>query len=137
MKAIHADTSACLPLFRADVFTPQARRLRAAGEWIISDLAVLEFTSRLSLGTRRGGLSPAEAQDLCAAFDVWRRTLPEARLEPDDVRWAAAAVRRFDTALQTVDALHLAAALRLGATLLTFDGQLAAAARVHRVDVLA
>ena len=58
-----------------------------------------------------------------------------AEIHAADVRLADAYVRRFDLGLRTPDALHLAIAHRLDATLLTLDRRLATAARELGVAV--
>jgi len=46
-----------------------------------------------------------------------------------DIARAATFLRRLDLILRTPDAIHIAIAERIGATLVTFDRQMAAAAR--------
>ena len=58
-----------------------------------------------------------------------------AEIHAADVRLADAYVRRFDLGLRTPDALHLAIARRLDATLVTLDPRLAIAARELGVAV--
>ncbi len=54
-----------------------------------------------------------------------------------DVTRADALMRRLDLPLRTPDALHIAIAERVGATLATFDVKMAAAARVIGLPVAA
>jgi hypothetical protein len=54
-------------------------------------------------------------------------TMP-ADIHPADVRLAVTYVRRFELALRAPDALHLAIARRLDATIVTLDRRLSAAA---------
>lgn len=53
-----------------------------------------------------------------------------------DFDLAARLVRDFSTKLAAADALHLASAVNLDATLVTFDARLAEAAQVRGVGVL-
>jgi hypothetical protein len=69
-------------------------------------------------------------------FDVWRAAMTrQAEMHAADVRLAGAFVRKFDLALRVPDALHLAIAQRLDATLVTLDRRLATAARELGVAV--
>ena len=49
---------------------------------------------------------------------------------PIDIAVATTFLRRLDLPLKTPDAIHIAIAQRVGATLVTFDRQMAASARV-------
>ena len=49
-------------------------------------------------------------------------------MTPGDLAAATMFLRRLDLPLRTPDALHIAIAQRLGATLVTFDRQMAASA---------
>ncbi len=54
-----------------------------------------------------------------------------------DVKRADAVMRRLDLTLRTPDALHIAIAERIGATMATFDDKMAAAARILGLAVAA
>ena len=70
-------------------------------------------------------------------FAHWRfDTTSEAVIETSVIRLAHLFVRRFDTQLRTPDALHLALARRLGATLATFDVGAARAAQLLDIEVM-
>ena len=70
-------------------------------------------------------------------FDVWRAVASSpVDLQPADARLAYAMVRRFELRLRAPDALHLAIARRVDATLVTLDGRLGAAAREIGVTVV-
>lgn len=64
---------------------------------------------------------------------------PAERIEtvPADIRAAEAFVRDLDTGLRAPDALNIAIAQRIGASLLTFDVKMAASARALGLDVAA
>jgi len=53
-----------------------------------------------------------------------------------NINAAAAFLRRLDLALRTGDAINIAIVQRIGADLLTFDGQMSAGARALGVTVL-
>jgi predicted nucleic acid-binding protein len=96
----------------------------------VSDLAAAEVASALSRLVRIGRLQAADGTACLFDFDVWRGAMTlSAEIHAVDVRLADAYVRRFDLGLRTPDALHLAIARRLDATLVTLDRRLATAAR--------
>jgi uncharacterized protein len=75
--------------------------------------------------------SIADAQTDLVEFDAWAARLTErTNLNTRDVATAAIYLRRLDLTSATPDALHIAIAGRLGATLVTIDHGMAAAARV-------
>jgi predicted nucleic acid-binding protein len=96
----------------------------------VSDFAAAEVASALSRLVRTGRLQAADGTACLFDFDVWRAsmTLSE-EIHAVDVRLADTYVRRFDLGLRTPDALHLAIARRLDATLVTLDRRLATAGR--------
>jgi predicted nucleic acid-binding protein len=72
-----------------------------------------------------------EARDALTAFDFWRsRSARTIRTTAADVATAETYLRRLDLPLLTPDAIHIALAQRIGATLVTFDRAMAASARV-------
>ena len=102
----------------------------------VSDFAAAEVASALSRLVRIGRLQAADGTARLFDFDVWRGAMTlSAEIHAVDVRLADAYVRRFDLGLRTPDALHLAIAHRLDATLLTLDRRLATAARELGVAV--
>jgi predicted nucleic acid-binding protein len=81
-------------------------------------------------------ISPSIAQATFAALDSWLlRSTERAETTAADVAAAAQALRRLDLPLRTADALNIAIAQRIGATLMTFDEKMAASARALGVDV--
>ena len=100
----------------------------------------LSATSRLRNLLRRslgacgwGQLTRSEARDAFATFDMWPVT--RIQTEPSDMVAAAAYMRRLDLNLRTPDALNIAIAQRLSATLVTFDDRMAHNARLLGVSV--
>jgi hypothetical protein len=57
------------------------------------------------------------------------RSAQRTELAPIDIAAATTYLRRLDLPLRTPDAIHIAIALRIGATLVTFDRQMAVSAR--------
>lgn len=99
------------------------------GELLISDFAAAEVASSLSRLVRIGQLSDSDAVASLGDFDIWRGARSAvAELHAADARLAYAYVRRFDRRLRAPDALHLAIAHRLRATLVTLDRRLSRAA---------
>jgi predicted nucleic acid-binding protein len=97
---------------------------------LISDFAAAEVASALSRLVRMAQLTQQEASVRLADFEAWRAATSSAvDVHAADARLAYAYVRRFDLPLRAPDALHLAIARRLDATLVTLDGRLANAAK--------
>jgi predicted nucleic acid-binding protein len=63
------------------------------------------------------------------------RYADETVLRSEDVACSESALARFDLTLRAADALHIAAACRLGAMLVTFDRRQAASATSLGVSV--
>jgi uncharacterized protein len=105
-------------------------------ELLISDFAAAEVASALSRLVRMALLTHADALARLADFDAWRTAMAlPVDIGPSDARLAYIYVRRFDLRLRAPDALHLAIAHRLGATLVTLDRRLATAAREMGIEV--
>lgn len=99
-------------------------------ELLISDFAAAEVASALSRLVRVGLLAAADAVARLEDFEVWRAgTSSPVDVHASDVRLAYAYVRRFDLMLRAPDALHMAIARRIDATLVTLDRRLSNAAR--------
>jgi predicted nucleic acid-binding protein len=100
-----------------------------SADLIVSDFASAEFASAISRHVRMGQMPRNEGQIVLSAFDRW--TLGAAvsiEVLPVDIALATTFLRRLDLVLRTPDAIHIATAQRLGATLVTFDKAMAAAA---------
>jgi predicted nucleic acid-binding protein len=109
-----------------------ARILDADGEWSSAIHTLTEVSIALSRRLAGDGRSAAIAQ---LSMD-WRRTIV---VGLDEVLCRRAGDLGIDLRLRALDALHLAAAERLGPTgiaLVTFDLRLAAAARSIGFEVL-
>ena len=79
----------------------------------------------------------ATAHSAFTVFDAWcARLTVQVQTITADINAAEACICRLDTSLRTGDALHIAIAERLGATIATFDHTLTKAARARSVAVL-
>jgi uncharacterized protein len=103
---------------------------------LVSDFGAAEFSSALARRVRMHHLTREDALLAFEHFDTWttraadRREITTADNRGGVSNFAADQVlRRLDVNLRTPDALHIAIAQRLEATLVTFDWGMAAAAR--------
>jgi hypothetical protein len=124
MTRAYVDVSAILKLVHA------APESRALGEYVSTlNEACTSVLSEIELtrAARRLGFSAAEARAVLDAFFVVGL----------DAGIRARAATLLPLALRTADAIHLATALELGATLplVTYDPRLATAARAHGFSV--
>jgi uncharacterized protein len=130
--SIYLDTSVLIPTLVDEPISGAVRAYLIATEQelLISDLAAVEVASALSRLARMGLLGFAEAVARLTDFETWRAaTSSPADVHAAEFRLAYAYVRRFELALRAPDALHLAIASRLQATLVTLDRRLERAAR--------
>ena len=127
----YLDTNAAVGLLTADPLSARVRTvLRQSSEPIfISDFLGVEFSAVVSRKARAGTITRQHALDALAALDQWSTRVSRFALEAGDIARADLFVRRLDLPLLAPDAIHIAIAQRLGATLVTFDRQMAAAAR--------
>ncbi len=127
----YLDASVLLPTLIAEPSTEAVYdRLGAADEeLLVGDFAAAEVASALSRLVRTGRLDAIDGTARLTDFDGWRAAMTTpVEMHAADVRLAYAYVRRFDLALRAPDALHLAVARRLDATLVTLDRRMAAVA---------
>jgi predicted nucleic acid-binding protein len=97
---------------------------------IVNDLASAEFSSAIARRLRMRETTLDEARADLADFDLWvMRFAQRVEIAPIDIAVASTFLRRLDLPLRTPDAIHIAIAQRVGATLVTFDRQMAASAR--------
>jgi uncharacterized protein len=135
----YLDTSFLVPIVVDEAGSPNARMWwrESKSDSIVADLARLEFSAVVSRAVRMRSITEAEAQSFLADLDLLRDDCLTHALGPADVNGAERLIRDFSTKLAAPDALHLASALNLGATLVTFDERLAAAARMSGATVAA
>jgi uncharacterized protein len=125
---IYLDTSAFVKLIRGERETPalQGFLTEHLGTPLVSSTLLMVETRRTILRQAPGQLARAD--------------LLLTRIDQVDITHAVleAASRLPDPALRSLDAIHLATALQLGAdldALVTYDGRLAAAAERQRLPV--
>ena len=134
----YLDASALLPILIDEPASAAVDRfiLQGGQELFVSDFAAAEVVAALSRLVRTGLIANADAAERLADFDVWRAAMgTPADIHAADARLANAYVRRFELMLRAPDALHAAIARRLGATLITLDHRLVAAARELGIPV--
>ena len=103
----------------------------------VSDFALAETSAALAALGRRENWSASEVAELFGELDEWAVLLTEpVEIDYSDVAKANIIVRRPGIALRAPDAIHIAAAHRLGATLLTLDRGMARAAAALGVNHL-
>ena len=105
---------------------------------LVSDLAAAEVSSAVSLAVRQGRETAANGAGRLSDFDSWRTEAPTVAIaiDPDDIRMADQIVRAFDLGLRAPDAVHLATAQRLNASLITLDRRLLRAASALGVEAI-
>ncbi len=136
---LYLDASILASLFVADAFSDQASSLlaAAAADVLISDFAATEFSSVIARQVRMGRLSVERAREGFADFDVWNaRAGQKVATLSADIQAAGTLIRRLDLNIRAPDALHIAVALRLGATLATFDRQMSQNAQSLGLEVV-
>jgi predicted nucleic acid-binding protein len=130
--SLYLDTSVIIPLILPDVLVGRAELFRATVRdvLIVSDYAGVEFSSVVGRRIRSRELSDTDGAKALEVFDLWRnRRARRAQIDPNDIARAETCVRTFELMLRGPDAIHIAIAERLGATLVTFDRRMAIAAR--------
>ena len=117
-------------------YTVRAFLIASTQELLVGDFAAAEVASAVSRLVRMREVTAEDASSRIDDFEIWRAaTSSPVEVHAADARLAYAYVRRFDLRLRAPDALHLAIARRLDATLVTLDRRLANAARELGVSV--
>jgi predicted nucleic acid-binding protein len=134
----YLDANILVALLIPDPLTPRATAAvaRLADPLMVSDLAALEVASTVARKVRDGALSAKDGRLALANLDTWTGAADRIELDGSDVSAADAIVRRFDINLHGSDALHVAMALRVGASLLTLDGKMKTNAKKLGVQVV-
>ena len=95
-------------------------------ELVVSDFAAAEFASAIARLARMRALATRQAASIFADFDAWTsRVATRAETTPADISAAGAHLRRMTLNLRTPDAINIAIAQRVQATLATFDATMA------------
>lgn len=136
--SVYLDTSVIVSFFANDGFREPAERAFASltAPAFVSDLTALEVSSAFSQLVRMQKILLADAHAAIADFDTWRATQHGPVIVSADFMAAQTFLRRFDLNLRGPDALHIAAAQRIAAPLLTFDEAMAGCARRLGVSVV-
>ncbi|WP_298744696.1 type II toxin-antitoxin system VapC family toxin [uncultured Brevundimonas sp.] len=120
--SIYLDTSVLVAglTFEPDSARAQALLSRRAA-WVISEWTAAEFSAAIRTKARGGFLATDQAPVLEAALaDIMSRHGRPLPIQPEDIRQARLLVMR-DDGVRAPDAVHIAAALRIGAGLATLD----------------
>ncbi len=135
----YLDASVLVPLVVQEPSSLVVRRwfaAHAAKSAVSSRWAAVEFTSAVGNRVRRGDLTPVQGRAALAGFE--RDLVAELDLAdaiPADFEFARRTVAHLDRGLRGGDALHVAIALRIDASLLlTLDRRLANAARAFGLN---
>jgi hypothetical protein len=105
---------------------------------VLSDFGAAEFSSAVARRVRMRDLTRGEGRLAFANFDDWiARSTSRQKVIGVDIESADRILRRLDVNLRKPDAIHIAIARRLDATLVTFDRGMAAAARLLGMAVVA
>ena len=119
------DTSLLVGLFvDFDAFAKSAKEIYVDAEdpLVVSDFAAAEFSSVIARLVRMDLVSEDDARAIFSRFDAWRtRSAQAAHVSDIDVQTANAIIRRLDLNVRAPDAINLAMAQRLGASIATFD----------------
>jgi predicted nucleic acid-binding protein len=102
----------------------------------VSDLAGVEFASAIARRVRMQLFTADQARSALSVFDEWvNRSAIRAEITSADVALAGLFLRRLDLPLRTLDAVHIASAQRLHATLVAFDQRMSDSARALGIAV--
>lgn len=136
---MYMDASVLVALVRNEPTQPLLAGMMAPGKdtFYVSDLAIAEAAAGLAARARAQNAGPDLSTANFALLDEWPTKFAEAvEVEQTDIAAANRFVRRPDFALRAPDAIHIAAAHRLGATLLTLDRGMARAAAALGVSYI-
>ncbi|HEY4114778.1 MAG TPA: type II toxin-antitoxin system VapC family toxin [Rhizomicrobium sp.] len=129
--SIYLDNSVVVPFFLPDAFNARAEAFLLSGPagLVLSDFVRTEFASVVGLRVRTKEIGRSEARAAFSNFDVWsKKRITAVQIDPIDIEVAEGWLRRLDLTLRAPDAINLAVAKRLGATLATFDNKMASCA---------
>jgi predicted nucleic acid-binding protein len=136
--SFYLDTSVLVALLTPGAFAARSEQFKSDNEnsLVVSDFAAAELASVISQRVRTRTTSRESARLVLADFDAWLTGVNlRPQIDPADVARADFYLRRFDLPLRAPDAIHIAVAQRLGATLVTFDRAMTTAARALNVTV--
>jgi predicted nucleic acid-binding protein len=136
--SVYLDASVLVGLFTADSFSPRARVFLADEKpvVIVSDFASAEFASAVGRLVRTREITIARARRMFAEIDGWiARAAKRIETVSADIVTAQSFLRRLDLPLRTPDAVNIAIAQRIDASLATFDDKMRAAAAAIGISI--
>jgi predicted nucleic acid-binding protein len=134
----YVDTSILASYYCPEPLSERAeQRLRALRPPVVSWLTDVELHSALAKKVRKNELTDEDAERVQDLFrtHVSHALYEVAAIKHEDFVQARQWIARMDTALRTLDALHLAVAHRRGLEVLTSDEGLADAGHTFELDV--
>ena len=137
--SLYLDASLLVALFVTDPLNTRAEAFLEGhlAVVVVSDFGAAEFSSAIARRVRARELTDSEARLAFDRFDLWRvRAASREDIIGSDIEAADRILRRLDLPLRAPDAIHLAAAQRLAATIATFDRQMADSGRVLGIPVV-
>lgn len=132
------DASVLVGAFTPDIHSAQAERwLEACDTPVVSDWAAAEFSAAIRNKVRQGVVRADRIAAVEAAFDDWTASLAVRQqvLAQDHLKARALVIKH--PLLRAPDALHIAIAVRLSASLATFDERQGEVAAFERVALFA
>ncbi len=136
---LYLDASILVAIVRNEPTQPLLTHLLDPGKNVscVSDLAIAEASAAIAAKGRASNRSTVLVTGDFARLDEWAAEFAETvNIVSDDVATANRFVRNSDIALRAPDATHVAAARRLGITVLTLDRGMARAAMALNVPYL-
>jgi predicted nucleic acid-binding protein len=136
---IYLDTSLLLPVYVPEAQSQTANEiLESDGALYVSDVTVAEFLVGLARKVKLEELTPDQAAGARALFEQHLRDGLLVRVAAHALQSEEAGQLAFRSTvlLRALDALHLSWAMKLEATLATFDRRLSEAARAFGLNVL-
>jgi predicted nucleic acid-binding protein len=137
--SLYLDTSVLVAALTLDPLSDRAAELlsHVPDELLVSDFVGAEYASAVARRVRMGDLTRSEGHAAFAALDDWCSALTSpVTIASADIAAASQIIRSLDVSLRAPDAVNLAMARRLGATLATFDRGLQRAAETLGIPVL-
>ncbi|HWB52157.1 MAG TPA: type II toxin-antitoxin system VapC family toxin [Stellaceae bacterium] len=128
----YLDTNVLVSFFARDEFSERAEAFLTAtrGPFVISDLTAVEFSAVIARQVRIRERPRGDAAAIFGEFDTWCGDSAErVAVATEHFALADQYLRRLTLALSAPDAIHIAVAHRSGSALVTFDRQMATAAR--------
>lgn len=128
---IYLDTSVVIPFYLPEVLSETVEQLfRTEPELAISQLVEVEFFSAISRRLRMAEINPEQTRQIATLFQNHLEDGFYTRFAVEPIHYNRARnwISQFNTALRTLDALHLAIAASNNLPLITADEGLAQAA---------